>query len=326
MNARLKELLRLVIEAELLSSRLDSEGDDIEEMVGCGSIGAMGYALPLGMDPNAVNVGVADMRTTKKKKRSKKGKKKIREQRDPSPFSNSYVLTSFIPVPDEVFDRLAESEVNVSDLQVIGDGLYGEAYRDGETVVKVTTDVLEAKASNSLLGKSPKHVVHVRDVFGLRRATKTVFFIVEEFLDPITGEEARAFSKATGPYGMRVGPILIPYANGDWSAFKDRALEAARRCAKYDVFGNEDVKQLQNAYQKSVTEALDVLQKQFQMDQIIKELHDLGIRHTDYKCENLRKRGDDFVVIDLSEATSSGVEPDVIVMENGQSDELGIAH
>jgi len=52
------------------------EDEEMEEMSSCGSVGAMGYQLPLGMDPDTVNVGAVDTRSKRSgKKRNKKDKK-----------------------------------------------------------------------------------------------------------------------------------------------------------------------------------------------------------------------------------------------------------
>lgn len=78
MGSAFRELLRLIIEAELLQSdpSQKDEEEGVEEMTTCASIGAMGYQLPLGMDPDSVNVGAADARSRGgKKKRNKKDKK-----------------------------------------------------------------------------------------------------------------------------------------------------------------------------------------------------------------------------------------------------------
>jgi hypothetical protein len=67
----------LYIETELLKTDLSVEEDEeMEEMSSCGSVGAMGYQLPLGMDPDTVNVGAVDTRSKRSgKKRNKKDKK-----------------------------------------------------------------------------------------------------------------------------------------------------------------------------------------------------------------------------------------------------------
>jgi hypothetical protein len=72
MGTLFREWLRLVIEAELLKTNpsQEDEEDGVEEMTSCGSIGAMGYQLPLGMDSDSVNV-----KTPSRKNRKKKNKK-----------------------------------------------------------------------------------------------------------------------------------------------------------------------------------------------------------------------------------------------------------
>lgn len=53
----------------------EDEEESVEEMASCGgagSVGAFGYQLPLGTDPDSVNVGAADMRSGKRNKKEKK--------------------------------------------------------------------------------------------------------------------------------------------------------------------------------------------------------------------------------------------------------------
>lgn len=68
----------MTIEEALLAStpsQVDEE-DGVEEMASCGSVGAFGYQLPLGMDPHSVNVGASDTRSRQNRKKQNKKEKK----------------------------------------------------------------------------------------------------------------------------------------------------------------------------------------------------------------------------------------------------------
>ena len=61
----LKEFIELVTEEDLLTNDEPTQDDnEVDEMTTCGSIGAMGYQAPLGLDPTSP--------TAKSKRKSKK--------------------------------------------------------------------------------------------------------------------------------------------------------------------------------------------------------------------------------------------------------------
>ncbi len=209
-----------------------------------------------------------------------------------------------VKLPEEAISRLSRS-VGSEEPELLGTGQGGTAYRIGDRVVKITSDAKEARAVQSILGRSNKHVVKFYDVFGVKTPRGNVYAIVQEYVEPLSVEEARVFSEASGPYGMRVGPIILPGARGDWKKFEERALEDAKHSAEFDDNDPE-------VYREIVQRSLDTLRERFKMDEIIKELDSLQVRHTDYKPTNMGKRGDDFVVFDLSDADSKGQEPELV--------------
>lgn len=76
METLLKEWLRLIVEEHLLSSFPPKEKEeDVREMCGAGgagAVGSFGYQLPLGADPDDVNVKDEPSRRRKSRKRNSK--------------------------------------------------------------------------------------------------------------------------------------------------------------------------------------------------------------------------------------------------------------
>ena len=115
-----------------------------------------------------------------------------------------------ISEPD-IIDALEANEkalerygIRSSSLKKLGGGLDGIAYDiGGNKVLKVTTDVPEAKAANTLRekGQTLRHVVHVDHVFRFKPQTvyrgADLFGIIEEKLSPLSQQEKAEFEKVS---------------------------------------------------------------------------------------------------------------------------------
>lgn len=98
---------------------------------------------------------------------------------------------------------------------------------------------------------------------------------------------------------------------GDWSKYEKKVLENAKKQARFDAMdlGDEEMDNTIEMYVDKAKKSLDTLKNKFKLDEIMREMDSLGIQHTDYKSDNIRKRGQDYVIIDMSEAKSPGSEP-----------------
>lgn len=216
--------------------------------------------------------------------------------------------------PEAVTDRIKESGIDPKSLKYLGSGIHGTAYKSGDLVLKVTDDVKEAKTANHLIGKDTKHIVKIYDVFRHGDVKGIKYYIIQEYLDPMDGTDAREFDMAMGNYGVRIGPFIIPGVKGNWSAYERKVLDNASKQATFDSMDldENEASQIIEAYVQKAKESLDTLKNKFKLDEIIKEIHELGVSYTDYKSDNMRKRGNDYVMIDMSEANSPGNDPKMV--------------
>jgi len=162
----------------------------------------------------------------------------------------------------------------------VGQGSFGVAFdanfKGKNVVLKITSDKSEANASNHIIGKKLKHIVHIYDVFKFK---DTIYYgVLQEKLQKLHESEKDNFNTLVFiMQKAKVGPELI---KGDIDAALDKVEKTfADKPNTIKFFAQAVVS--------------------FDFDKIIEELASNGIQFIDYHGGNLMKRGEDFVLIDL---------------------------
>lgn len=222
--------------------------------------------------------------------------------------------------------------VRAADLKLLGSGQDGSAFdMGGEKVLKLTVDLPEAKAANGLLGKKYKHIATMYDVFKFPQlilGSKAVYGIVEDKLTPLDDAqryefhnfaleflppkgfddakqalkdgEVRAFASFIGDYLKGKVKITSGPSDPDSTAVGNKV--------KVQASADERSKAaLSVEYKRFVA-----LMKKYQMPEIMRDLKAAGIKFIDYHGNNLLKRGNDYVVMDLGRSQSAGAEPPIM--------------
>ncbi len=195
-------------------------------------------------------------------------------------------------------DLLKKNGVDVTGSKELGQGSYGVAmsvrYRGKPAVLKLTMDHTEAKTSNHLKGKKTKHIVNIYEVFRFPNPPgmggKNVYFgIVQEQLSRMSEQDETDFEELVDFLEKaQVGTTLF---DGDIRAMR---LRVVSKLGKYPA------------------RRFDELVSYFKFDKILREIVDNRVLFIDYHSGNLMKRGSEFVVIDLGQSRSPGVEPPVL--------------
>lgn len=241
--------------------------------------------------------------------------------------------------------------INVKSLKELGHGIDGVSYEiGGNKVMKLTTDLSEAKTSLSAVGKDKKHVVHVYDVFrleagaigaktnepsptiganepaeprktnvsqvpaGKEGSTKgpMVFGIVEEKLTPLSAQEQTEFEEGQKIWYDSGAKIYDLFETWDLK----RVMKAIHQEIERQVSSSPDIDRFSDDFDDEISKRYnrirDIMEK-FQFPAIIADLKDLKIQYRDFHSGNILKRGSDYVVTDLGRAHSDGnVEPPLI--------------
>ncbi|MFA5750490.1 MAG: hypothetical protein WC895_04720, partial [Candidatus Shapirobacteria bacterium] len=232
------------------------------------------------------------------------------------------------PVIERVIRELSADDINIADLafylqgkykekvnvrtggnwrtKVLGAGSYGVAFDLGNSMVlKVTTDVSEAKAMNHVKqnGHNLKHVVKVLDIFKFKEddmiPDSGVFGIVMEKLEQLSNDEKVEFDKMMGSLDYVADLSNVFKTDKTW----EKHLETFEVTMKKMNVSNQ-------RFSKERFDNMIELCKKYQMPQINDELHSLNIVFLDFHGENVMKRGSDYVMIDLGASSKSpGAEP-----------------
>lgn len=208
--------------------------------------------------------------------------------------------------------KLASSrwKVTLDKLRPLGSGQEGVAYSMGNgRVLKVTTDEKEAVTSYALVGKGDtKHVVHVYDVFRFDPApgiTQPVYGVVAEELAPLPHDEIREVDELTDELEAQLGEqaFLNLLWEGDWDAL----LETLRASLEADTGKEAGLPQtdprVSRKSEKRLRRYVSFFEK-YQIPEMMRELHGLGVKFADYHGGNLMKRGPTYVINDLGRSES----------------------
>lgn len=201
--------------------------------------------------------------------------------------------------------ELTKRGVHVDPTNVVGGGANGVVFEAGAgKVLKITLDEDEAMASNHVKGKKLKHVVHIFDVFKFKTHPNNegdFYGIVQERLRPLPPHDSLEIKNAIDILDRKIGI--------DWNMSGGHA-KIQRVLAK-----------LPKDDQVVVTHALGFLNDKGVFE-VVDELVENDIDWGDLHAENLMKRGDDLVAVDLGVSESPGEIPkqiESIVHESLQS-------
>lgn len=205
---------------------------------------------------------------------------------------------------DKIVSRLARSGIKVPDtipkLKFLGKGQKGLAYRADDMVVKITTDESEARASFVVMNLRPASDVFARyeDVFGFKdRSGHTLYAVVQEFLSK---PEPAWASFAHLWYEWRYRKIGKLQQEDRWN----EALDQQEQQDALDTFETPITPDnvlafaawLQAAHENEYQAMQD---KVDWLALVADELDRAGIMYRDLKGDNLMRRGNQHVLIDL---------------------------
>lgn len=216
----------------------------------------------------------------------------------------------------------AQKGIDVSKAKQLGFGAEGIAFDIGGKVLKITSDVEEAKTCNLLKekGKSLKYVSKIYDVFRFADTPdidQPVYGIVEEHLTELSAQEKKEFRDVESV--ISANDIIDVLATKSY-----QEIENAIR----DYFNTDRIKKRFSSQtfsstapgKKGVTskpassvgnevERILQLMKKYNLDKIIPELRSVGIQFADFHSGNMMKRGSVYVINDLGHSRGADKEP-----------------
>lgn len=218
-------------------------------------------------------------------------------------------------------DKLAKRGIRPG--AYLGEGAFGAAWDiGGGKVLKITSDLDEAKASNFLKGKQLKHVAQIFDVFRFPRAV------------PPAGADADDYdTQGNAPYKQDYyGIVLERLAHKEDRAFDSALLEVIDRAGEVFKLRPDQVLKdpkfswsmiMLAAYKSAKAENYVVarnmqgymrLMQERQIGEIRDELLRNGVKFADLHSGNLGQKADGtWAAFDLgSESVSPGAEPNVL--------------
>lgn len=193
-------------------------------------------------------------------------------------------------------DKLLQYGYDISNRKTLGKGTMGIAYLINDNkVLKLTTDESEANSSTVIMGQPTKHLARIEKVFKL--GNTGFYIIIMENLQQISQEEMDFWNMLSDSYILDKLMIGKPKS---WRELKPKLADAWDNYAR----DNEDELQLQDFLNKA---------RQYNFPEMIDELAKYGILFYDFHGENIMKRGNDSVIIDLG--YSKAKQKDVLVIE-----------
>lgn len=191
---------------------------------------------------------------------------------------------------------LSTKGINVGNLQKLGQGQMGVAFRIGNgKVLKVSTDKAEVDTAMTLLGKNPRHVVGYHDIFPLQENVWGL--ITDECMKLSQQEEYDIMDVAER---LRDDRVIDDVATKNWNAVVSAVTAAVTEDARGEGAGLSKIDGIVNRIMADfLTKA-----KRYQFPEMIDELRSLGVQFADYKPENIMKKSGRYVIVDLSMSKS----------------------
>lgn len=103
--------------------------------------------------------------------------------------ASKFIIDMYLP---EIKRKLRKQRIELKN--IIAEGSFGIAYNtnDSKKVLKITTDLDEAKTSSKIIGKNLKNVVNIYRVFSFT-AINDIYFILQEKLLPLSTKDLEIF-------------------------------------------------------------------------------------------------------------------------------------
>lgn len=225
---------------------------------------------------------------------------------------------------------------NIKTWTRLGSGKMGTAFDVGANkVIKVTTDNKEARISNGLKGKNNQHIVKIFDVFKFDEKVfkdkVPMYGIIQEKLEPLSQQEHDEFNilkdawwddRVIDTFATKSFNEIVVKMRRVWfeellrdlghpipESMSDKELEGF--LGKISAKNARFAKAIANAH-KHINENEKLMIK-YQVDKIVSELRTNGIEFADLKSENLMKKGQNYVVVDLGMSNgTNAIEPPVL--------------
>lgn len=217
-------------------------------------------------------------------------------------------------------DRLQKKGINVDSLRQLGVGTMGVAYDMGNKVLKITTDIKEAKASSLVMGKTIPNIIQVYDIWKFPGVNW--YGLIIEKLTPLSSEEEKQLTDAVVNTGF---PMFLYKSGDDWNKAMQLLAQVSMKkfySAAYSKFpdaaltrngqGSRDPRvqeYVKNAVNKTIEE-FNRITKEYKMQSLFKSLKSLGIQYYDFHGGNYGRRSDGTLVLfDLGRSISKGTNP-----------------
>jgi cytidyltransferase-like protein len=249
-------------------------------------------------------------------------------------------LEQFIQSKAELIQQ--KKGIDVTKMKSLGNGTFGVAYDiGGNKVLKVTTDITEARAGLAAKGKNKEHIVRVYDVWQFGRKPdeqingKTIYCLVLEKLQKLSNKEAddlddsfrilwvKAVSPLLGSWDVNkimqgVHDFLKKKVDDTWNIDQEETGPATNQTptGRRNVAPQDADKRKQQGAKKELSQRYEKVRQameKFQMPEILADLRAVGVQYFDFHAGNIMKRGSNYVVTDLGgESISDGPEPAVL--------------
>jgi hypothetical protein len=222
------------------------------------------------------------------------------------------------------FNRTAlMNHIDMKTLNFLGAGSKGAVFDiGGNKVLKITSDLKDVSSALKLKGKSLKHVTKIHDVFELNAPPDInveVFGMVSDKVEILSEDEQDEFNRFFSM--VRESPdadkLLSMLAAGRMDDFFDAFRQAQVEELMGDAMGGTDpdtpagrkLRARVNANVETRARGLWDVMRKFKIGEMVEELASNGILYADYKGDNLGKRGQDYVLLDVGGRSDGGRPP-----------------
>lgn len=209
-------------------------------------------------------------------------------------------------------------------LEFLGSGRYSMVYEAGANkVLKITADVKDATAAYKLKGKSLPHVIKIHDAFMLESPPELkaheVFAVIAEKIEALdeNGEESAEITRAfmLVRETNKSEELFTLLSSNKLEEFFNTFRQSVREDKMEEIQGSPQTNKYKNMISKINTdveayarELWDVMRK-YSIDKMIDELSRAGVAFADYKGDNLGKKGNQYILLDIGTNSEAGQKP-----------------
>jgi len=212
-------------------------------------------------------------------------------------------------------------------LDFLGSGQYSMVYDAGANkILKITADVKDATAAYKLKGKSLPHVIKIYETFKLESPPELdgheVFGVIAEKVEALDGngeesaEITRAFmlvretGKSEELFTLLSANKLEEFFNVFRQSVREDKMEEIQGSPQTNKYKNL-ISKINTDVEAYASELWDVMRK-YAIDKMIDELSTAGVAFADYKGDNLGKRGNQYVLLDIGTNSEAGQKPPLL--------------